>query len=173
MPDPDPPSAPASSAPASSAPAWRCAPYADLTLDELYALLQLRSRVFVVEQRCPFLDIDGDDDRAWHLLGWTAGAGGRALLGAYARLFAPGVKYAEASIGRVVSHPDVRGGGAGRALMAESIRRLGAIAPGAPVRIGAQKYLERFYASFGFARAGDDYLEDGIVHLEMVRPAGG
>ena len=155
-----------------SALAWRCTPYADLSLDELYALLQLRSRVFVVEQQCPFLEMDGDDDRAWHLLGWSVGADGRPLLGAYARLFAPGVKYAEASVGRVVSHPEVRRSGAGRALMAESLRRLEAIAPGAPVRIGAQKYLERFYASFGFARAGDDYLEDGIVHLEMVRPAG-
>lgn len=150
--------------------AWRCAPYAELTLDELYALLQLRSAVFVVEQQCPFLDMDGDDDRAWHLLGWAEAAGGRRRLGAYARLFAPGVKYAEASVGRVVSHPEVRRAGAGRALMAEALRRLAQIAPGAPVRIGAQKYLERFYESFGFARAGDDYLEDGIVHLEMVRP---
>jgi ElaA protein len=172
MPDPTASEPPAPAAPPPPAPAWRCARYAELTLDELYALLQLRSLVFVVEQQCPFLDIDGDDDRAWHLLGWTAGAGGRPLLGAYARLFAPGVKYAEASIGRVVSHPEVRRGGAGRALMAEALRRLDAIAPGAPVRIGAQQYLERFYASFGFARAGDDYLEDGIVHLEMVRPAG-
>ena len=150
---------------------WRCAPYPDLTLDELYALLRLRSLVFVVEQQCPFLDLDGDDDRAWHLLGWVDRGSGPPLLGAYARLFAPGAKYAEASVGRVVSHPDVRGSGAGSALMAEALRRLATLAPGAPVRIGAQKYLERFYASFGFARAGDDYLEDGIVHLEMVRPA--
>lgn len=156
---------------------WRCAPYADLSLDELYALLQLRSMVFVVEQQCPFLDIDGDDDRAWHLLGWVTGddaqsTGARRVLGAYARLFAPGVKYTEASVGRVVSHAAVRRTGAGRALMAEALRRLEWIAPGAPVRIGAQKYLERFYTSFGFVRAGEDYLEDGIVHLEMVRLGG-
>ena len=152
--------------------AWRCAPYADLSLDELYALLRLRALVFVVEQQCPFLDLDGDDHRAWHLLGRADAGGGRPRLGAYARLFAPGVKYAEASIGRVVSHPEVRRSGAGRALMAEALRRLDALAPGAPVRIGAQKYLERFYGSFGFVRASDDYLEDGIVHLEMVRPGG-
>jgi ElaA protein len=127
--------------------------------------------VFVVEQQCVFLEMDGDDDRAWHLLGWTTGTDGRPVLGAYARLFAPGVKYTEASIGRVVSHPDVRRTGAGHALMTEALRRLAELAPGAPVRIGAQKYLERFYGAFGFARAGDDYLEDGIVHLEMVRPA--
>ena len=151
---------------------WACTPYAELTRDALYALLQLRSRVFVVEQACPFLDADGDDDRAWHLLGWTRDAGGRPLLGAYARLFAPGVKYAEASVGRVVTHPAVRRSGAGRRLMAEALARLGEIAPGAPVRIGAQQYLERFYAGFGFVRDGDDYLEDDIVHVEMVRPAG-
>ncbi len=150
--------------------AWACAPYAELTLDALYALLQLRSRVFVVEQACPFLDADGDDDRAWHLLGWAPGPNPRPLLAAYARLFAPGVKYAEASVGRVVTHPDVRRSGAGRALMAEALARLARLAPGAPVRIGAQKYLERFYGGFGFVRDGDDYLEDGIVHLEMVRP---
>jgi ElaA protein len=145
-------------------------PYAALTLDALYALLQLRSRVFVVEQACPFLDADGDDDRAWHLLGWSTGPDGRPLLAAYARLFAPGVKYAEASVGRVVTHPAARRTGAGRALMTEALARLGAIAPGAPVRIGAQQYLERFYGSFGFVRDGDDYLEDDIVHVEMVRP---
>jgi ElaA protein len=152
---------------------WRFASYADLSLDELYALLQLRSLVFVVEQQCPFLDADGDDARAWHLLGWTGATGGPPLLAAYARLFAPGVKYTEASIGRVVSHPDVRRTGAGRALMDEALQQVAALAPGAPVRIGAQKYLERFYGSFGFARAGDDYLEDGIVHLEMVRAGTG
>ncbi len=144
---------------------WRCAPFADLTVADLYAALQLRSLVFVVEQTCPFLDADGDDDRAWHLLGRRADG----ALAAYARLFAPGVKYAEASIGRVVTHPDARRTGAGRALVAEAVRTLGTLAPGAPVRIGAQKYLEHFYAGFGFVRDGDDYLEDGIVHLEMVK----
>lgn len=147
---------------------WRCTPFADLSANDLYAALQLRSLVFVVEQTCPFLDADGDDDRAWHLLGWHPTADGRQLA-AYARLFAPGVKYAEASIGRVVTHPDARRTGTGRALMAEAVRTVGTLAPGAPVRIGAQKYLERFYEGFGFARDGEDYLEDGIVHLEMVR----
>lgn len=148
---------------------WRLAPYAELTRDELYALLQLRQRVFVVEQHCPFLDADGADDRAWHLLGWTRDADGAPRLGAYARLFAPGAMYDEASIGRVVTHPDVRRGGMGRALMREALARVAALAPGAPVRIGAQRYLERFYASLGFRVAGPEYLEDGIPHVEMVR----
>ncbi|MDQ6924922.1 MAG: GNAT family N-acetyltransferase [Candidatus Eremiobacteraeota bacterium] len=152
--------------------AWRCAPFADLTPAELYAALQLRSSVFVVEQRCPFLDPDGDDDRAWHLLGWHGqdGAPNQApRLMAYARLFAPGIKYAEASIGRVVTHPDARRTGAGRALMAEAVRTMDTLAPGTSVRIGAQQYLEQFYESFGFRRDGADYLEDGIVHVEMIR----
>ena len=148
---------------------WRLAPYHDLTRDELYALLQLRQRVFVVEQHCPFLDADGADDRAWHLLGWTRDADGAPLLGAYARLFAPGAMYDEASIGRVVTHPAARRGGLGRALMQEALARLATMAPGSPVRIGAQRYLERFYESLGFRVAGPEYLEDGIPHVEMLR----
>ncbi len=152
-------------------PTWRLAPYRDLTLDELYAILQLRQRVFIVEQTCPFLDADGADDRAWHLMGWTEDAEGRPMLGAYVRLFAPGAMYAEASIGRVVTHPAARRGGLGRALMQRALREVAALAPGAPVRIGAQRYLEAFYGSLGFVAEGNGYIEDGIPHVEMVRPA--
>ena len=152
-------------------PTWRLAPYAELTLDELYAVLQLRQRVFILEQSCPFVDADGADDRAWHLMGWMDDAEGRPLLGAYARLFAPGAMYAEASIGRVVTHPDVRRGGMGRALMRQALREVAALAPGAAVRIGAQRYLEHFYAGLGFVAEGDGYVEDGIPHVEMVRAA--
>lgn len=152
---------------------WTLAPWATLDRDALYAALRLRSAVFVVEQQCVFLDLDGEDDRAHHLLGWTTDADGRPLLGAYARLFRPGVKYAEASIGRVVSDPAVRRTGAGRALMRAALEHLvdgpDALAPGAPVRIGAQRYLERFYGSFGFVTDGPPYDEDGIAHVEMVR----
>ena len=149
---------------------WHCAPFAALTPAELYAALQLRALVFVVEQACVFLEPDGADADAHHLLGWAApGGGGAPLLGAYARLFAPGVKYAEASIGRVVTHPAVRRGGMGRALMREAIHRVGELAPGAPVRIGAQRYLEAFYGSLGFEIASAPYDEDGIPHVEMVR----
>jgi ElaA protein len=151
---------------------WRCVPYAALTLDELYAALQLRQRVFVVEQTCPYLDADGSDADAWHLFGWTRDAGGAPALGAYARLFRPGVKYDEASIGRVVSNPEARRTGLGRALMGEAIARLAELAPGAPIRIGAQRYLERFYGGLGFVVAGPPYDEDGIEHVEMVRTAG-
>lgn len=166
------PRPPAADAPrvAPSAVRWQCVPYARLTPDALYALLQLRQLVFVVEQTCPFLDADGRDAEACHLLGWTTDAGtGRPHLAAYARLFPPGIVYAEASIGRVATHPSARGTGLGRALVAEALRATDALAPGAPVRIGAQCYLERFYTAFGFHRAGPDYDEDGIAHVEMTR----
>ena len=148
---------------------WQLARFPELTPDALYAALQLRQLVFVVEQTCPFLDADGADARAWHLLGWTHDASGAPLLGAYARLFAPGDMYAEASIGRVVTHPSVRRSGLGRALMREALARVDALAPGAPVRIGAQRYLEHWYGTLGFVRDGAEYLEDGIPHVEMRR----
>ena len=161
------------SAPASLRWVWRT--FAELSPAELYAALQLRQRVFVVEQACPYLDADGWDDRAWHLLGWldrdeSEGDDAAApVLGAYTRIFPPGVKYAEASIGRVVSDPVVRRTGLGRALMHEALRRCADVAPGAGIRIGAQRYLERFYTTFGFVTVSPPYMEDGIEHVEMVR----
>jgi ElaA protein len=133
----------------STAPAsldWQWRTFDELTVAELYAALQLRQAVFIVEQQCPYLDADGSDAEAWHLLGWTAAAPARAgdaprALGAYARVFRPGVKYAEASIGRVITNPLVRRSGMGRALMAEAVRRCAVVAPGESVRIGAQMYL--------------------------------
>ena len=149
---------------------WQWSAFEALAPDELYAALQLRQMVFVVEQQCVFLDPDGHDQNAWHLLGWAGGEGPRWLAG-YARVFAPGVKYAPASIGRVITHPKARRTGLGRALVAEALRRLEMLAPGAEIRIEAQLYLARFYAGFGFSRVGEEYLEDGILHVDMLRPA--
>lgn len=149
---------------------WQWSAFGSLAPDELYAALQLRQIVFVIEQQCTFLDPDGRDEKAWHLLGWEQEEGAR-WLAAYARVFPPGVKYPAASVGRVVTHPRARRTGSGRALMAEALRRLEELAPGAEVRIEAQLYLVRFYEGFGFRRAGEEYLEDGIVHVDMVRPA--
>ena len=155
----------------SDAPAihWQWSRFGELRLEELYEAIRLRQLVFIVEQTCPFLDVDGLDPQAWHLLGWMNRSGGNRLLGAYVRIFPPGVVYREASIGRVVTHPDVRRTGAGRALMAEAIRRTEALAPGAPIRIGAQRYLEAFYSGFGFRTVSEPYIEDGIPHVHMVR----
>jgi ElaA protein len=146
---------------------WVCKTYPELSVDELYAFLKLRQRVFVVEQNCPYLDLDDKDQKSWHL--WHAPEGAEVV--AYLRFFAPGELYAEASIGRVLTDPERRRDGLGRALMGEGLARLAAEFGRCPVRIGAQAYLERFYGSFGFERSGPNYVEDGIPHLPMVRPA--
>jgi ElaA protein len=150
--------------------AWQWSRFAELAPYALYAALRARSEVFVVEQSCVFLDMDGADQNALHLLGW-AERGGIRTLAAYLRLLPPGCKFTEASIGRVLTTADFRRTGAGRALMAEGVRRSAAVHPEHGIRIGAQRYLEKFYADFGFRPASEPYLEDDIEHIEMLRPA--
>lgn len=130
--------------------------------------MELRQRVFVVEQNCVYLDADGSDATAEHLLGWRD-ANGEPKLVAYARIFAPGLKYTESSIGRVVTHPDARSSGTGRELMREAISRIDENGWGPAIRIAAQMYLERFYAGFGFRRITEPYTEDDIWHVDMLR----
>jgi ElaA protein len=150
---------------------WQFARFDDLSPSELYSAMELRQRVFVVEQKCPYMDADGADQKAMHLLGWDGEGdeGGVARLVAYARLFPPRIKYAEASIGRVCTHPDVRGSGAGKDLMHEAIRRIEVSGWGREIRIAAQMYLERFYEGFGFKRVTEPYLDDDIWHVDMRR----
>lgn len=145
---------------------WTTKLFDALTLTELYALLQLRSEVFVVEQTCAFQDIDGHDQAALHLLGHT----GAGELAAYARLFDAGHSYAQASIGRVVTAPRYRGQGLGRQLLHEALAQCEVQFGPQPIKIGAQQYLLDFYQSFGFVPEGEGYLEDGIPHVHMVRP---
>lgn len=145
--------------------AWIWRAFAELSPHELYSILQLRALVFVVEQECAYNDLDGYDAESLHL--FTEDAGGRVI--AALRMLPPGVKYPEPSLGRVVTHPEVRGTGLGLELMAEGIRRASADFPGAAIRIGAQKRLEGFYRSLGFATVSPPYDEDGIEHVEMLR----
>jgi ElaA protein len=141
---------------------WHERPFVELSSAELYAIVELRERVFVVEQNCVYLDADGFDVDARHI--WAARD---RELHAYLRVLPAGSKYAEASIGRVIVAPVARGTGLGRELM-----RRGILAAGAgPIRIGAQAYLERFYRELGFEAASPIYVEDGIDHLEMIRRA--
>ena len=147
---------------------WQCEKFENLTPQDLYAAMQLRQRVFVVEQKCAYLDADGSDRVAMHLLGWQ-GEGRERRLVAYARLFPPRIKYAEASIGRVVTHPDVRRTGVGQVLMTEAMRLTEDAGWGKEIRIAAQMYLERFYEGFGFKRVTEPYLEDDIWHVDMRR----
>jgi ElaA protein len=143
---------------------WHERAFADLTPGELYAIVALRERVFVVEQKCAYLDADGYDPASRHL--WAASEA-NAAMHAYLRIVPAGVKFAELSIGRIVTAPEARGTGLGRELVRRGIAAAGA----GPIRIGAQAHLERFYNEFGFRRASDVYDEDGIPHIEMLRPA--
>lgn len=147
---------------------WQCGELSSLSPRDLYAAMQLRQKVFVVEQSCAYLDADGIDLDAHHLLGWSDNRGYRKLI-AYARLLPPRIRYAESSVGRVATHPDVRGAGVGRALMEEAIARIESSGWGSEIRIAAQMYLERFYEGFGFRRVTEPYLEDNIWHVDMRR----
>jgi len=143
---------------------WILKPFAELTANELYVILQLRSEVFIVEQNCPYQDCDDKDLHAWHLMGIQ-----KERLLAYSRLLAPGISYSESSIGRVVTSPAIRKTGIGKKLMTESIGQIRNIFQTDTIRIGAQLYLKKFYESFGFTQDGDTYLEDNIPHIHMLR----
>lgn len=143
---------------------WRWCRFDSLGVHELYDVLALRCRVFILEQG-PYQDPDGLDRAAWHLQG-RDGQGG---LQAYLRALDPGAKYAEPSIGRVITAPEVRGTGLGRTLMREGLARCAAQWPRQAVRISAQARLRDFYAGLGFVADSPEYLEDGIPHLQMIR----
>jgi len=145
---------------------WTCLRFEALSVQQLYDVLALRSEVFVVEQNCVFLDIDGLDPKTLHLLG----SGDDGALQAYARLIPPGLKAPDALIGRVVTSPTARGGGTGRALMAEAVAQCELLWPGHAITLHAQAHLERFYGGFGFVPVGEQYMEDGIPHIEMRKP---
>ncbi|HEY1022158.1 MAG TPA: GNAT family N-acetyltransferase [Flavisolibacter sp.] len=144
---------------------WIEKKFETLTPYQLYAILQLRNEVFVVEQNCVFQDADDKDQESYHLMGFW-----NNKLVAYTRLVPPGHIYTEASIGRVVTSPSVRRSGAGKELMQQSINRCYHLFGKGPIRIGAQFYLKNFYESFGFQQGSDIYLEDGIEHIYMVLP---
>ena len=136
--------------------------FSSLTANELYSILRLRNRVFVVEQNCVYLDTDDKDQFSFHLSAWDDDT-----LVAYARILPPGLSYSEASIGRVVTDPIYRNTGAGRLLMKHAIEKTHAQFGNSDIKIGAQLYLLQFYGSLGFIQSGAEYLEDGIPHVEM------
>jgi len=146
---------------------WTWTRFDELGVRGLYDILTLRCRVFILEQG-PYLDPDGLDAHSWHLQGRNEAG----VLQAYLRAVDPGIKYAEPSIGRVITAPEVRGIGLGRRLMEEGIARCESAWPGQGIRISAQAHLQPFYATLGFERQGEDYLEDDIPHIEMFRRSG-
>ena len=147
---------------------WQFSRFADLSPFDLYDVLAQRQNVFILEQTCLYPDIDGLDLDAHHLLGWRT-VDGKRVLAAYLRVLAPGAKYDEMSLGRVVTTSAARGSGAGRALLEQGIAHAEALHPGHRIRIGAQQYLERFYQGFGFETVSAPYDEDGIMHIDMLR----
>ena len=142
---------------------WSCKAFKELSLDEFHDIIQLREVVFVVEQDCPYLDVDGKDKDALHVFGEYQGN-----IVATTRILKPGKSYDEVAIGRVVTSPTVRGMGIGKKLMQESMKFVQAHFGEVPVRISAQTYLLKYYKSFGFEQTGKEYLEDNIPHLEML-----
>jgi ElaA protein len=137
--------------------------FAELSTLELYQLLQLRAEVFVVEQNCPYLDMDDKDQKSFHVLGYD-----NDRLVACTRLVPRGVSYElEPSIGRVVTHPSVRKLGYGKLLMEYSIKETQKRFNSNVIVIGAQQYLDQFYRNLGFVPEGDMYLEDNIPHMTM------
>ncbi|MFP4207028.1 MAG: GNAT family N-acetyltransferase [Wenzhouxiangella sp.] len=144
---------------------WRESGFADLSGDDLYAILAARVAVFVVEQDCPYPELDGLDQSAHHL--WAVDAAGQVA--AYARITAPETRFADPSIGRVLTVQAHRGTGLGRTLMRRAIELTEHLYPGMHIRISAQQHLDRFYASLGFRFVRGPYPEDGIPHIEMLR----
>lgn len=144
---------------------WHYQTFDTLTVTQLYSILQLRSKVFVVEQNCPYLDMDDKDQQSIHL--WMEDEAGSIL--AYCRLLPPGISYPECAIGRVVTDPAIRKNGSGRILMQQAIAYIEGEWRQRVIRIGAQLYLKTFYESLGFRQTSAEYPEDGIPHIEMMR----
>ncbi len=143
---------------------WKVLKFDEFTLDELYDLMQLRSQVFVVEQDCVYLDMDGKDKKALHVIGFKANK-----ICAYARLFDKGDYFDTCSIGRVVVAEEERQFAYGHALMDESIEAIKEHYREDTIKISAQKYLKKFYESHGFIQKGEEYFEDGIPHIGMIK----
>lgn len=145
---------------------WRFCRFSELSPVELARIYRARQLVFAVEQQCVYLDADEFDETSWHLAAWSST---EMLPLAYARLVNPGGKYAEPSMGRVITSSAVRRTGLGRELVRRVLAHSALVYPGLAVRISAQDRLADFYAGFGFAVVGEVYMEDGIPHIEMLR----
>ena len=134
----------------------------ELSLDDLYAILNLRQKVFVLEQDCPYIDADYSDQDAFHLLGYKDND-----LIAYLRAFKPGIKYEGSSLGRIVTEINSRGLGVGKKIIKEGVKFLKKEYPDNEIIISAQHRLEDFYIDLGFTSRGEVYLEDDIDHIQM------
>jgi ElaA protein len=143
---------------------FECKKFDDLTPKQFYEIIHLRNEVFVVEQNCVFQDADHKDEDAYHFMLWNDNE-----LAGYTRLLAPGLAYEQMSIGRVVTSPKYRRKGIGKQLMEESIKACYRSFGQGSIKIGAQLYLKKFYESFDFLQVGEQYIEDGIPHIYMIK----
>jgi ElaA protein len=144
---------------------WTTKAFKDLTVDEYFELLHLRTAVFVVEQNCPYQEVDVKDKQSFHLVGKTES--GEVI--AVTRILPKGVSYDEISIGRVALKKEYRGQGIADILMAESLQFIEKEFGKQPIRISAQEYLLNYYNKHGFTQVGEGYLEDDIPHMEMLK----
>jgi len=140
--------------------------FAELSLDELYAMVHLRQKVFIVEQDCPYIDADYADQDAFHLLAYN----NKDLIG-YLRAFRPGIKYDGSSLGRIVTEINSRGRGIGKEITKEGVNFLSKEYPDHEIVISAQYRLMHFYDELGFEARGEVYLEDDIDHIQMYLSA--
>ncbi|MCR8934320.1 MULTISPECIES: GNAT family N-acetyltransferase [Pseudomonas] len=145
---------------------WICKHHSDLGKEQLYALLKLRSEVFVVEQKCAYPDLDGQDldGDTHHLMGWE-----NDQLVAYLRLLDPQSQGGDVVIGRVVTAPAGRGKGLGHKMMEQALKQAEKHWPQVPIYLSAQAHLQGYYGKYGFVVAGEEYLEDDIPHIGMRR----
>ena len=146
---------------------WKWAQLQDLTAGEIHAILAARQRVFVVEQDCAYQDADDLDLEAWHLMGCRPDG----MVAVYLRINPPGSRFAEASIGRLLTVKAMRGERLASQALKRALQKCEAVYPGRTIRIAAQTYLVDFYRRFGFRVVGSPYQEDGIAHVDMIRPA--
>lgn len=143
---------------------WQCNHFDALTTLQLHDIFQARQSVFIVEQHCAYPDIDYLDINAWHVIGLDMNT-----VAGYARILPPGLKYPEASIGRILTTSPYRGHSIGKLLLTYAIAETERLFNGMPIKIGAQEYLKRFYERFGFKDLNQPFLEDGMPHLLMLK----
>lgn len=144
---------------------WQLKKFKELSPIKLYNIMRLRAEVFVVEQKCIYQDADGKDAKSFHVMGFD----NTDKLIAYARIIPAGISYKEVSVGRVVIPKKLRRKNIGKDLMLMTLDSINKIYGNVPVRISAQCYLQEFYADLGFKAAGEEYLEDNIPHIEMLK----
>lgn len=143
---------------------WKISKFSELTIDEIYEILHLRCKIFVVEQDAPYLDMDYKDQKALHVCGYTDGK-----LVAYCRVFKAGDYFDEACIGRVIVAQEYRKYGFGHELMKKALETEASVFGETKITISAQQYLKKFYESHGFRQTSDMYLEDGLPHIQMKK----